>query len=512
MTNQNPGPQLPLADAISPLDGRYAKEVANLSTYFSEFALMKERVSIELNYLWALLAVKEIKDLITAGDIASAGNISNSNTDSTLDLATFKTFTKELITNFNLDEYQKVKDIEAKIKHDVKAVEIYLAEKIKTYPFIIGLLHFALTSEDVNNLAYASLLRKFVINEQLPTIKKLIQKLLSYATQWKNSPFPAHTHGQLATPITAGQAVAVFLSRLYKYYTQLSEFKFTGKLNGATGNFAAHHLTFPQNDWWKFSQNFIQELGLVPNLITTQIEDHQNLADYFHLVRQINNILIDLNQDIWLYISYGYLGQIPVEKEVGSSTMPHKINPINFENSEGNLLLSNSLLIFFSEKLTRSRMQRDLTDSTVLRNMGVALGHTYLGYKETFKGLSKIKLNEEVCLNELTSHPELLAEAIQNVLRIEVQLKGTKDHDSYNTNKKERSPDKDTDPYSQLKKLTRKQKINKEEIQAFLSKLEISSTIKKKLLSLQVEEYTGIAPIIVDKIVAEFENIKIHQE
>ncbi|MEA3500439.1 MAG: adenylosuccinate lyase [Candidatus Marinimicrobia bacterium] len=443
-----------MAKSISPLDGRYGKKTFHLGEYFSEFALMKKRTEVELKYLLALnetgLFVKFTKKEVL--------NIKN------------------ILKDFKLEYYSEIKNIEKKLNHDVKSVEVFLIEKLSLKN--PNMIHFGLTSEDINNLSYSLLLKEYLKNEQLLQIEKMMKIIFEKADEWKSTIFPARTHGQMASPTTAGKEMSVFLNRLFLQYKRLSKFKFCGKLNGATGNYSAMYSAFPKYNWIKFSNNFIKSLGLVPNEVTTQIDSHDIWAEYFSIIIQINNILIDLDKDIWLYLMLGYFTISSNKNEVGSSTMPHKINPINFENSEGNLELSNSMLEFFIRKLTNSRLQRDLSDSTVSRNLGVGLTHAFLGLNETITGLKKVNVNIEKCKNEIESHPELLAEPIQTILR-RVGLK---------------------DPYNEMKKLTRGKIITEKIINNFIENLQVDKTVKNELKKLSVVNYIGQAEKVTQNV------------
>jgi adenylosuccinate lyase len=366
---------------ISPLDGRYGERLRHLSAYFSEFALMRARCQIELRY---------VKALNETGLFPKLSDDELERIDQVIDI-------------FCDSDYQRIKAIEQTTRHDVKACEFFLQEKLNLSSN--NLIHFGLTSEDANNLAYNLSLKAYLEKEHLPVLKKLLALLCDLASQWQTIPFPARTHGQKASPTTAGKEIAVFINRLLRPYRTLKTFRFMGKLNGAVGNFSAMLAAFPDYDWMSFSHQFVESLGLTPNIATTQIEDHDTWAEYFNLTRQINNIVIDLNQDFWSYISRDLFQEQTTAGEVGSSTMPHKVNPINFENSEGNLMLSNPLLTMLSDKLCRSRMQRDLSDSTVERNIGVALTHSYLALTETIQGLNKVRINETTCRDELEHSP-----------------------------------------------------------------------------------------------------------
>jgi adenylosuccinate lyase len=441
---------------ISPLDGRYAERLQTQGQYFSEFALMRARCEIEVRYLLALDEAGYFEPLS----------------------AEEKRRIFELIANFSDADYAAIKRIEHTTRHDVKSCEMFLRERLQLgQP---NLIHFALTSEDVNNLAYSILLRDYLTNVQLPQLAALLQQLCTLAEQWAAIPFPTRTHGQKATPSTAGKELAVFINRLSRYYSQLQGFRFSGKLNGAVGNFSAMMAALPQVDWLAFSQHFVESLQLDFNLCTTQIEDHDHFADYFNLTRQVNNIVADLDLDCWLYISRDLFSERTQAGEVGSSTMPHKVNPINFENSEGNIAISNSLLVMMSEKLTRSRMQRDLSDSTVQRNMGVALSHSFLAISETLRGLQKLQINPQNCLQELQHSPELLGEPIQTILK----LAGV------------------DDPYELLKKHTRGQKTSREQLLQILDTLpDLPAPLRERIEQLQPANYLGDAVRICATVV-----------
>ncbi len=446
--------------AISPLDGRYGKRLEALGEYFSEYALMRSRVIVELRFLKAL-DQSRLFDKLTPAELKRIDDAEQ---------------------NFSVKDYRQIKDIESKLNHDVKSCEVFLQEKLQLAQN--NMIHFGLTSEDVNNLAYSFLFKEYVKDEQLPQLKELILVLTGLAEKWKDDPFPARTHGQMASPSTAGKEMAVFASRLLRQYKFLKDFKFRAKLNGATGNYSALLSAFPKYDWLSFSEDFLTEYGLEPNLVTTQIEDHDTWSAWFSISRQINNIILDLDRDIWLYLTLGYLRMQAKSGEVGSSTMPHKVNPINFENSEGNMQISITLLNGLSDKLGSSRLQRDLSDSTVTRNIGTAMGHSYLAIQETIKGLHKLDVNAEYCISELEAHPELLAEPIQTVLRKE----GI------------------DDPYNLLKSITRGKRVAQEELEKFVKDLPISQEAKKYLAGLKVSSYIGIAPQICQMVIEEVKN------
>ncbi len=442
---------------ISPLDGRYANSIAELSKYFSESALMGYRLKVEIEYLIALSNEKSINDLPPFSKDEQER-------------------LRKIYQNFNLVGAEKVKEIEATTNHDVKAIEYYIQGKVKKslHPWI----HFALTSEDVNNLSYSLMWQdglKQVYQSSLQSVNKKLKKL---ARKYKEASMLALTHGQPATPTTFGKELAVFCSRLDRQIGQIKSHILLGKFSGATGTWSAHVAAYPNVNWRRFASKFIKSLGLKPNLITTQIESHDSLAESFHQVVRINSILTDLCRDMWSYISRGILVQKKVAGEVGSSTMPHKINPIQFENAEGNLGIANGLLNHLATKLPISRIQRDLTDSTTLRNQGVALGHSYLALQNILKGLSRITINKVQMSAELNNHWEVLGEAIQTILR-----KSGKQ-----------------DAYEQLKSLTQGQSINAESMAEFVSGLKISDEDKQTLLELTPELYTGLSSKLVDLI------------
>ena len=444
-------------NTISPLDGRYANSIKDLSDTFSESALMGYRLKIEIEYLIALGNEKAIKDLQSF----------SKDEQSRL---------RKIYQNFNTSGAEKVKEIETNTNHDVKAIEYYIQSKVKKslHPWI----HFALTSEDVNNLSYSLMWQNGLKQVYLPTLLSVNKELKKLARKYKGSPMLALTHGQPATPTTFGKELAVFCSRLDRQIPQMKSHPLLGKFGGATGTWSAQTVAYPKVNWLNFSERFIKKLGLEPNLITTQIEPHDSLAESFHQVVRINSILTDLCRDMWAYISRGILGQKKVAGEVGSSTMPHKINPIQFENAEGNMGIANALLNHLATKLPVSRMQRDLTDSTTLRNQGVALGHSYLALHNILKGLSRITINKTQMSKELDNHWEVLSEAVQTILR--------------KTGKQE--------AYEQLKVLTRGQFINAEAMANFVSGLNIPEEDKKTLLRLTPASYIGLAPKLVDLI------------
>ncbi len=440
---------------ISPLDGRYRERLVELPSYFSEFALMRARCEVELAYLEAL----DRTGLFPALEDEERERI------------------EEARTSFSDADFERIVEIDRRIDHDVKACEIFLRERLRlAQP---NRIHFGLTSADVNNLAYGLLLTRFRGEQQLPLLRRLIECLVGLVEAWRNVVFPARTHGQPASPTTLGKELAVFLSRLLRQAEQLEACRFRGKLTGATGTFASFVAAFQDYDWIGFSDTFVESLGLEPNRCTTQIEDHDTLAEYFAIVSRINNIVSDLDRDLWEYISRGDVVERAVEHEVGSSTMPHKVNPIRFENSEGNVAVSNALLYALSDELTRSRMQRDLSDTTVKRNIGVALAHGHLAIGETLRGLERIEVDEGALRAKVDSSPEVLAEAIQTILRAE----GVED------------------PYELLRGMTRGEGLTLDRLRSFVDGLPIDEDVKDRLRDLRPTDYLGRASQICDRVV-----------
>lgn len=440
--------------ALSPLDGRYQADVAPLRAYFSEAALFRYRVRIELEYLIFLSRTKGVA-CVPSLTPQQQGTI------------------RALYRQFSDADAQSIANWDRRVNHDVKAVEYWLRERFSA----LGLeawneaLHFALTSEDVTNLAYSLLLREARDEVLLPALGTLVARLRELALTEAETPMLGRTHGQPATPTTAGKEFAVFAARLEQAVADLAHIRLTGKLNGATGTFAAHVAAYPDVDWITFSRAFIRSLDLEPVLLTGQTEPHDILAALCDALKRLNTLLLDLCQDCWRYISDGYLVQSARAEEVGSSTMPHKVNPIDFENSEGNLGLANALLEFFSRKLPISRLQRDLSDSTVLRNVGVAYGHSLLAYQRLRRGLGRVAVNRTRLLDELQSHPEVLAEAIQTILR----------RVGY------------PQPYEALKELTRGRTLTSADLYAFIDSLQVDPAIKAELHALTPENYLGLA-------------------
>ncbi len=444
--------------AISPLDGRYRNKVELLAPYLSEFALIRYRIRVEVEYLIALLNHK-----ITL--------LHPINTDQIARL-------RQIYQDFSVKEADIVKKIEKETNHDVKAVEYYIKERILSDgdPQLIEsreLVHFALTSQDINNTAIPLMLRDAIQEVCLPQLKIITENLMELGDEWKEIPMLARTHGQPATPTTVGKELIVFAKRLMLQQTELEEIPYPAKFGGATGNLNAHYIAYPEIDWDGFADEFVEEkLGLVRSFPTTQIDHYDGLSRIFDCLCRINSIIIDLCQDIWLYISRDYFSQKTIANEVGSSTMPHKVNPIDFENAEGNCGFSTAVLQFLSRKLPISRLQRDLTDSTLLRNVGVGLGHAFLAYQSLMKGLQKLELNTEVINHDLEDNWAILSEAIQTILR------------------RERAEN----PYEMLKSLTRgKRKLTKEHLREFIQSLEVSQKVKKELLDLSPHSYIGNA-------------------
>lgn len=449
--------------ALSPLDGRYHIKVDSLRPYFSEFALIRYRVQIEVAWFKAL---SDEPRIVEVGQFSSETHAQ----------------LNSLVANFSVKDGEAVKAIEATTNHDVKAVEYWL-KKVLVHNLEIsesvGFIHFACTSEDINNLSHGLMLKSSLENVMLPALDKVIVRLVELAHQLADVPMLGRTHGQPATPTTLGKEIANVVYRLQRARKQLTEITIQGKMNGAVGNYNAHLSAYPDLDWEEFARQFVENLGLQFNPYTTQIEPHDTISELFDAYARINNVLLDLNRDIWGYISMGYFKQRARANEVGSSTMPHKVNPIDFENSEGNLGLANAILHHSSEKLPVSRWQRDLTDSTVLRNMGVALGHTLLAYDSCIKGLDQLDANPARLIDDLDNAWEVLAEPIQTVMR------------RYGV----------ADPYEQLKALTRgKDNITRETLHQFIAGLNIPEAERTRLLTLTPHNYIGKANILARRI------------
>jgi len=441
--------------AISPLDGRYFDKIISLSELTSELGLMRYRLQIEISWLEALANHPDI-------------------TEAPPFTATMRRHLQDTLTHFSLEDAQTIKNIEATTNHDVKAIEYFLKMKCDhdtAYTPYIEFIHFACTSEDINNLSYALMIRDVKEKTLNPTLQTLEDTLTVFANDYAELAMLSRTHGQPATPTTLGKEFANIVHRLRRQRTGFNTLDILGKINGATGNFNAHAIAYPKVDWPVFSKNFVESLGLCYNSHTTQIEPHDFIAEHCHALARINTILIDAARDIWGYVALEYFTQKTKEGEIGSSAMPHKVNPIDFENAEGNLGIANALLEHFAAKLPISRWQRDLSDSTVLRNLGVAFAHSTLGYQSILKGLSKLQVNQHVITADLDNHWEILAEALQTVMR----RHGIQQ------------------PYEKLKALTRGKKIDKTMLQEFIDSLELPQDVKQTLLNLTPGRYIGYA-------------------
>lgn len=448
--------------SISPIDGRYSSLTADLTVYFSEEAFIRYRVIVEGEYFIALSETEGIG------------------------LRKLTVTEKELIRNlYNLGEKdaEEVKKIEATTNHDVKAIEYFLKIQLKNTSLkdVSGWIHFALTSEDINNLAYALILSESLRDVILPSLKSILASVDQFALAYRGIPMLARTHGQGASPTTLGKEFKVFYSRLERQVKQLEEYKILVKLNGATGNYNAHVVAYPNVDWIKFTGDFIdrlskgREVRLEANLITTQIESHDTYAELFDMMRRTNTLLIDFDQDVWRYVSDNWISQKQREGEIGSSTMPHKVNPIDFENSEGNLGMANALFSHFSAKLPISRLQRDLSDSTVERNFGSAFAYSLIAYKALLNGLAKISANEIEIMEDLENHPEIIAEGIQTILKREgMEL-----------------------PYEKLKSFTRGRKVSKKDFEQFIDGLPVPEGIKQELRNINPQNYIGLAEKLI---------------
>ena len=440
---------------ISPIDGRYADKVEPLRAILSEFGLIRYRVLVEIRWLQALAAEPAIGEVPPLGVDAQA-------------------VLNGIVDGFGVADAERVKQIERTTNHDVKAVEYFLKEKIAGQPELEAVsefIHFACTSEDINNLAYGLMLREARDCVLLPAMRQVIDAITAKAHHYANQPMLSRTHGQPATPSTMGKEFANVAARLSRQARQAGAVEVLGKINGAVGNYNAHAVAYPELDWPAFARRFVESLGLVFNPYTTQIEPHDYLAELFHALSRFNTILMDFDRDVWGYISLGFFKQKTVAGEVGSSTMPHKVNPIDFENSEGNLGLANAVFSHLAEKLPVSRWQRDLTDSTVLRNIGVGMAHTLIALQATLKGIGKLELNAEALEADLAANPEVLAEPIQTVMR------------RYGVEK----------PYEKLKELTRGQRIDAEILARFVDNLELPESARQSLLGLRPRDYIGHA-------------------
>ena len=442
--------------AISPIDGRYRKTTESLADYFSEFGLIKYRVLVEIEYFIALseFGLPQLPNL----DLVQKESL------------------RDIYKNFSINDALKIKEIEKTTNHDVKAVEYFIKEKLETLSLSkhAEFVHFGLTSQDINNTSIPLSLKEASTNQLFPAIIEIIKKISDLSTEWKNISLLARTHGQPASPTKLGKEFYVFVERLQKQFDILKNVPFSAKFGGASGNFNAHHLAYPEKNWIDFGNSFVNKtLGLDRSQFTTQIEHYDNLGAYCDALKRINTILIDFNRDVWSYVSMNYFKQKLKDGEIGSSAMPHKVNPIDFENAEGNLGIANALFEHLAAKLPISRLQRDLTDSTVLRNLGTPLAHSILSYNSIIKGLNKLILNETALKQDLENNWAVVAEAIQTILRREGYPK----------------------PYESLKELTRtNSQITQNTITEFIKGLKISDSIKKELLNITPHNYTGIYP------------------
>ncbi|PPI88784.1 adenylosuccinate lyase [Candidatus Pantoea edessiphila] len=454
--------ELSILKNISPIDGRYSDKVNELRAIFSEYGQFKYRIKIEINWLKKLSDTAEIKEVpIFYEDIQE--------------------FLNSIIDNFSENDASYIKSIEKDINHDVKAVEYFIKEKINDIPVLHNIsefIHFACTSEDINNLSYALMLKTTIYEIIIPCWNQLIREIKNLAKIYRNIPLLSRTHGQPATPTTMGKEMANTVFRMQRQLNQLNKIQILGKINGAVGNYNAHIVAYPEVDWLKLSKEFVMSLGLTWNPYTTQIEPHDYISELFDCITRFNNILIDFNRDMWSYISLNYFKQKIILKEVGSSTMPHKVNPIDLENSEGNLGIANTMMKHMSNKLPISRLQRDLTDSTVLRNMGVAFSYSVIAYKATLKGISKLEINKDCMMDDLNSNWVVLAEPIQTIMR------------RYGIKK----------PYETLKNLVHKNNIDQSTIHQFIDKIDIPNKEKIRLKKLTPYNYIGYAIKLVDEL------------
>ena len=448
--------------AISPVDGRYGSKTASLRGIFSEFGLTKYRVQVEINWLKLLSSCPEIEEVPPFSEDAL-------------------TLLDAIKDNFSEEDALRVKTIERTTNHDVKAVEYFIKEKIANNPELVAIdefVHFACTSEDINNLSHGLMLKEARELVLVPQCEQIVDAVKALATEYRSVPLMSRTHGQPASPSTLGKEMANVAVRLERQLNQVKAVDIMGKINGAVGNYNAHLSAYPEVDWHALSQRFVTSLGLNWNPYTTQIEPHDYIAELFDALARFNTILIDFDRDIWGYIALGHFKQKTIAGEIGSSTMPHKVNPIDFENSEGNLGIANALLQHLAAKLPVSRWQRDLTDSTVLRNLGVGMAHSLIAYQSTLKGISKLEVNEVHLREELDQNWEVLAEPVQTVMR------------RYGIEK----------PYEKLKELTRGKRIDGEQLAKFIDTLELPETVKAELKQMTPANYIGRAEAFVDEL------------
>lgn len=447
--------------SLTPLDGRYEAITKPLGDFFSEWALMKYRTHVEVEWLITMATNPSFVEVrsFTPEEIS---------------------FLRALVTNFDDNTATKIKDIEKVTNHDVKAIEYSLREALTgtTLADVLEFIHFSCTSEDINNLSYALMLKHGIDEVWLPAAEKLVAEVADRAETLKAVSMLAHTHGQPASPTTMGKELAVFVYRWNRQFKQIRSLEYLGKFNGAVGNFNAHQIAYPEVDWELVSKTFVEGLGLTYNPLTTQIESHDYVAECFHAINRFNNILLDFNRDMWLYISLGYFKQRTIKGEVGSSTMPHKVNPIDFENSEANLGLSNALLDHLANKLPISRLQRDLSDSSAQRNIGSAIGYSHIALSYALKGFCKTSINNQVIESHLNGAWEVISEAVQTVMRKHGH----------------------TNPYDKLKEITRGKAIGEEAIRAFITTVDLPADDKVRLLALTPEKYIGLAPELLKHI------------
>lgn len=452
--------ELSALTAISPVDGRYGSKASELREFFSEYGLIKFRVTVEVRWLQKLAATAAITEVPALSDSANA-------------------LLNSIVDNFSLADAQRVKDIERTTNHDVKAVEYLLKEKVAGHAELAAVsefIHFACTSEDINNLSHGLMLGAARDQVLLPLCDQLLNEIKTLAQKYKAIPMMARTHGQPASPTTLGKEMANVYMRLKRQREQIAKVELLGKINGAVGNYNAHLSAYPNLNWHQFAEEFVTSLGLNWNPYTTQIEPHDYIAELFDAIARFNTILLDFDRDVWGYIALGHFKQRTIAGEIGSSTMPHKVNPIDFENSEGNLGLANAIFQHLSSKLPVSRWQRDLTDSTVLRNLGVGFAYTVIAYHASLKGISKLEVNEANLLSELDQNWELLAEPIQTVMR------------KYGIEQ----------PYEKLKELTRGKRITPADLAVFIDKLELPEQVKTELKALRPDNYIGAAIELVN--------------
>lgn len=454
--------QLSSLTALGPVDGRYGSKTSDLRPYLSEFGLIRYRVQVEVRWLQMLASTPDIVEVPPLSEEANQR-------------------LNALVESFSEADAQRIKTIEATTNHDVKAVEYFIKEQIadnQELSSINEFVHFACTSEDINNLSHGLMLQQAMQQVLLPAMHQLVDSIKTLAIEYKTIPLMSRTHGQPASPTTLGKEMANVYIRLQRQLTQIEEVKLLGKINGAVGNYNAHLSAYPDTDWNQLSKSFVESLGLCWNAYTTQIEPHDYVAELFDAIARFNNVLLDFDRDVWGYIALGHFKQKTIAGEIGSSTMPHKVNPIDFENSEGNLGIANALFSHLAAKLPVSRWQRDLTDSTVLRNLGVGLAHSMIAYQSTQKGIGKLEVNEQSLLAELDQNWEVLAEPIQTVMR------------RYGIEK----------PYEKLKELTRGKRISADDIAVFIDTLALTPDVKAELKQLTPANYIGDAIRLVDAL------------